>query len=641
MADDFPKPHDFDSIQPAAFPAESADRDDRRQGPGRPGEHNGKEGTGCCLACGGCFLLVVVVLIIGLVSVYYTLMRSRPLDVSPETTVLTEPLKEDGKSVDYFSAVKKVRPPVPNEENGFVLLCETFGRSLLDNKVARHAPAPPWMWEAICKEYGLDPNAESKPAFPSFDKLLETLIDQGVGKVDIETEEEIAEEETLSDEEAENDETKDGVVAAAIKTAAKERLHFRVTNASWDEELVRAAEPWIRENEPAFQVIREALSKPKFEFPLLRENESTPFLLSVARLQAFRIDICMGLNSRIRYHLAKKEHAAVWEDLRVLIGNEERFKNRGSVQLHGHGNENRLLFDLLRAEGLPKELLQKMLADLEPEKTVPLLPPINTERAEHLRLIQYQVLDGMAAASRDMQTFIQAVFPELPDEGAHRVRDGFASILSFVGVDWNVATRKFNEEMKPFFEAANELDPAKRLVLDRELLRKYAAYRNPFEQQGKQPNILLLKDRSEIVGSLVFEMIRQTMNTGIMSEYNVREELILFRTAVALELFKAEQGKYPETLDALVPGLLPVPPAGVVDPATPLKYEPVKGTEYKLTGKNIMSVHDGMNGRLKRVESLDRTIDMPKEKPSRETDDETGAEIKTETKSETEKDEEK
>jgi hypothetical protein len=72
-----------------------------------------------------------------------------PLIVSPETTVITEPLKSDGKSVDFYQAIKEMVEPEMQQldDNGFV-------------DVVRFYSHMPFGYEQqyllMCKELGLD-----------------------------------------------------------------------------------------------------------------------------------------------------------------------------------------------------------------------------------------------------------------------------------------------------------------------------------------------------------------------------------------------------------------------------------------------------------------------------------------------------
>lgn len=96
------------------------------------------------------------------------------------------------------------------------------------------------------------------------------------------------------------------------------------------------------------------------------------------------------------------------------------------------------------------------------------------------------------------------------------------------------------------------------------------------ERAEAQPQIGLLRNSAKLeydgggyVGEFVRALRKEKHRNG------------LFRTAVALKLYRSLHGAYPEHLDALVPGILPVLPA---DPVTGRPYEYRKdGDDFKLS----------------------------------------------------------
>lgn len=96
------------------------------------------------------------------------------------------------------------------------------------------------------------------------------------------------------------------------------------------------------------------------------------------------------------------------------------------------------------------------------------------------------------------------------------------------------------------------------------------------ERAEAQPQIGLLRNSAKLeydgggyVGEFVRALRKEKHRNG------------LFRTAVALKLYRSLHGAYPEHLDALVPGILPVLPA---DPMTGRPYEYRKdGDDFKLS----------------------------------------------------------
>ena len=111
---------------------------------------------GCCLGCLG-FLLLIALLIAGF---YYSLFTGgAPLEVSPETTIITEPLKSDGKTVDFHQAIQKLLVPenIQPNENGFRDVVLAYGQAIV--KTFGEADASDWQYREMCKHFGIDPQA--------------------------------------------------------------------------------------------------------------------------------------------------------------------------------------------------------------------------------------------------------------------------------------------------------------------------------------------------------------------------------------------------------------------------------------------------------------------------------------------------
>jgi len=111
---------------------------------------------GCCLGCLG-FLLLIALLLAGF---YYSLFTGgAPLEVSPETTIITEPLKSDGQTVDFHQAIQKLLVPenIPPNENGFRDVLLAYGQAAF-NTFGKSDDSD-WQYREMCKHLGIDPQA--------------------------------------------------------------------------------------------------------------------------------------------------------------------------------------------------------------------------------------------------------------------------------------------------------------------------------------------------------------------------------------------------------------------------------------------------------------------------------------------------
>jgi len=104
----------------------------------------------CCLGCFG-FLFLIALFIF---SVWYCIVSGgAELVVSPETTIITEPLKPDGKTVDFHEAVQSIlRQDVPPDGNGFRDVLTGYGPEVFAGDPRGILP-----YRTVCGEWGIDP----------------------------------------------------------------------------------------------------------------------------------------------------------------------------------------------------------------------------------------------------------------------------------------------------------------------------------------------------------------------------------------------------------------------------------------------------------------------------------------------------
>ena len=109
-------------------------------------------GCGCCLGCCGFLLL----LILGLAALAYCFTSGGvPLIVSEETTVITEPLKSDGETVDFHQAIQiMVQPDVQPDANGFMVVWRGYGLEILDS-IDREDIRQQYL--GMCDHFGFNP----------------------------------------------------------------------------------------------------------------------------------------------------------------------------------------------------------------------------------------------------------------------------------------------------------------------------------------------------------------------------------------------------------------------------------------------------------------------------------------------------
>jgi hypothetical protein len=258
-------------------------------------------------------MLVVLLL----TTAYLCLFRSVPLRISKETTYITEPLKSNGKEVDYFAAWEQATYPedLATPKNGYRLLVKRLGFA---------SDLEPQSCEQVRTKLGLTAtNLESDLTFQEpygaiveyidgedFDESLidrltnkeepseSNVSDEGDSDVLATTED--PEDQGWDDEEY-YDEFEYGE-DESWPVDPRDVLDDRMRRP-WTLDDLPFMEAWLKNNDPAIDLIVEAVSKPTFHIPLAIDDEnqlllSVP-LQEVARARSFARMLSARANYRI------------------------------------------------------------------------------------------------------------------------------------------------------------------------------------------------------------------------------------------------------------------------------------------------------------------------------------------------------
>jgi hypothetical protein len=133
----------------------------------------GKRRFSCCF-CGcalGCLVFVLLVLSLAGFVAYCLFNGSVPLTVSAETTIITEPLKSDGKTVDFRQAIQEIiKADAQPDENGFREVLLGYGREVFASE-ENNDPS----YRLMCEEMEIDPEAPPTLMLPPLEETGENL----------------------------------------------------------------------------------------------------------------------------------------------------------------------------------------------------------------------------------------------------------------------------------------------------------------------------------------------------------------------------------------------------------------------------------------------------------------------------------
>ena len=205
-------------------------------------------------ACGGMVFFALC---------YYCFWRSVPMEISPETTVITEPLTAAGQ-VDYFAYLESRQPKnIASDENGYRVVYREVGPGEYWRR-DKENNSPELLRQFYEK---LDLDADAEPPHPLFDHYSAWNEWAKTKYSD------------LSDEELQ------------MLGPAHGGNDFEGWFDAYTDDRREFTDMWAAQNSPALDIIARELQKETFAWPMLRQSENEPLviaLLSIDIDQEFR-----------------------------------------------------------------------------------------------------------------------------------------------------------------------------------------------------------------------------------------------------------------------------------------------------------------------------------------------------------------
>jgi hypothetical protein len=108
-----------------------------------------------------------------------------PLIVSQETTIIIEPLKSDGKTVDFHKAIQKMtEPDIQANENGFRDVLLGYGREVFKSGGHQHGDIEQ-QYLLMCEALGIDPQTPPTMFLPTPEDANRQDVNKGLDAVRI------------------------------------------------------------------------------------------------------------------------------------------------------------------------------------------------------------------------------------------------------------------------------------------------------------------------------------------------------------------------------------------------------------------------------------------------------------------------
>jgi hypothetical protein len=471
----------------------------------------------------GFFLLLFMLFLYQLVG------PSPRIDVSKQTTYVTEPLLENGLP-DYEAYLRaKMSEGVTPENNAAVLLLKALG----PGDVSRAD------FDAVAAEIGLDPTSSDVGALESLhsdanrQRVLAWL-------------------------------PKPAPAADGMESKPDVEAHIEVAQrTAWTSQQLPPLAEWVEANQAPLDLIVEATRRPRYYCPspsLLNNTPEMMFSMQMVGIQSYR-DGARGLAARAHWHVGEGRLEEAWQDnlalyrLSALIAQGPTLIDQ-LVGMAIRGMAVHTTSVLLSSDQVTKEVAQRIQQDLA--AIAPLTGTANTvdqgERIFGLNSTIHVRAHGLGAISQL--------------SGA----EGEPSKLSLISLDWNVVLRDLNRAYDQAAAAMRVTDYEERKTAFVLLEAELNGLRGNVRKPGRLFQAAFSRHaRSEIVGNLFTALLLPALTAANAAEDRTNSQLSLAQISAALAIYRAEHGAYPKKLDDLVPGILPTLPVDLLH-AKPFMY---------------------------------------------------------------------
>lgn len=362
------------------------------------------------------------------VTVYFCLFRSVPLEISKETTYITEPLKPDGKQVDYFAAWEQETYPenIATEENGYRLIVRHLGKA---------PDATPSHSAQISQKLGLAAG-EFQPDM-AFEEP-ESFLQNYVASEDFD--------EALIEEPASENALPGDPYAAMMGISPRDPYAVLADRLyrPWTLDDLPMMEAWLAENGPAMDLIGEAVRKPTFHIPLVMRNDVGELIsLLLPEIQGTR-SFARGLVVRANYRIATGDVDGAIDDVISCKRFGRHIGQRGLLVQMLVGIAIEGMADAIGIAGSlehppTKQQLERLVDELND------LPP-RADFEKAFLFERYAALDVLQTMACDNKWVLPTTMP------------------SGLGLDWNVIARRVNEDYDALLSTGGWAGPSQNLM---------------------------------------------------------------------------------------------------------------------------------------------------------------------------------
>lgn len=478
--------------------------------------------------------------------------QDTPVKVSRETTYITEPLGPDGLPDYERYVLEKYREGVTPENNAAVLLWQVMWPGELE----------PSQYGPMAKELGLK-------EIPTGEDSLKSVLDKAFRAPIISW---------LKDK----NKIRNGANGVSDDAYAEQvdLIVDRAMSGPWTSEQIPPLAKWIKESQPALDLAVDASRRPRYFSPspsCLDGKQAMLLVMLLPDLQGVR-NVGRFLKMRAMQHVGEGRPEKAWDDL-LAIYRLARLVKQGptvidqlvAIALNNMAGEGTVV--LLDNHDVKKRLaqqVQKELAELGPCSSM-------VDRMDHMERLE--ALDAVL----QMRLHGPGYLSEEPKESDPIELQNFRA-----AIDWNVVLEDVNQWYDRLIAAARTPGRTERM---RRLSQLEAELTKAVKENSGIANVIRsafsIRNRSLLISHTITSLMIPAIGAAIDAEDRGNTEVDLLRLAAALAVYRAEDGAYPEKLDALVPNVLP---------KVPLDLYHEKPFLYKRDGDGYVLYSAGPNG---------------------------------------------
>ena len=487
--------------------------------------------------------------LLALFCVYWFCFRGVALKISPETTKITEPRTADGKHIDYFQVVVAISDPkVPPAKNGFRMVAEAIGRIPCENINLEY-------WKKLSQKLDIDPLAPPTTKYYAKDRILYQAANEELG---ITTP--LYDPQKVADRAADMPEDHPWLQNYNPKAGDwVKQKNEQMMEKPWIAEEFPVLEQYIQGISPTLDIVGKAVRMDAYYIPILEPKSGIAPEILLPCAQVHR-EFVRDLRRRIMFYLGKGEtDKAVYDAITIyrlgqFLQKDALLVNSlvGIAMQYGIGFP--AVVYILQNENITREQIEQLLSEIGkmPEK----LPISDNMLCEEFMM--YSIISALSQKKYAFNIFSGDVQFE---GGEHFVP--ILAYLNYYGYDWNIVARNARNFFDMQTEIIDEPNPSARAKMKEELQIEISRISQRYEYPnlissnarlapGSYWRMIFVSTRSKMMGDSIGMQFTGFFQNNFRGKINLGKAAVdLTRLACALELYKLDEGRYPDRLDKL------------------------------------------------------------------------------------------